>query len=86
MRGTSGMNASATFPPWMADGKDSSSFEVKKVVDNSSEESSDDFFESFGAGSSELMLRYSPAVSSLYVIAYTVVFVIGIIGKFTSRV
>lgn len=74
------MNGTTTFPPWMADGKDFT-LEVKKVADNSSEESTEqDFFESF-AWSSEFMLRYSPAVSTLYVIAYTVVFVIGIIGK-----
>lgn len=45
-----------------------------------SDELEEDFFESF-AWSSEFMLRYSPAVSIVYFIAYTVVFVIGVIGE-----
>ena len=47
---------------------------------NSTVESDDSYLDSFD-WSSEMLLRYSPSVAAIYCVAYTLVFVLGIIGN-----
>jgi hypothetical protein len=47
---------------------------------NSSDENDSSSYETY-SWSSDLMMRYSPAVSSVYFVAYTIVFAMGIIGN-----
>ena len=58
---------------------------VSLVVDLGNETSTnstidDSYLDSFD-WSSEMLLRYSPSVSSIYCVAYTLVFILGIIGN-----
>lgn len=45
-----------------------------------SEQEEMDFLETF-AWSSDFLLRYSPSISGIYCLAYTIVFVMGIVGN-----
>lgn len=50
------------------------------VYTNASLEDEESFYQTF-SWSSEFMMRYSPAISTIYCVAYTIVFVMGIIGN-----
>lgn len=54
--------------------------ELGNSSENFSQQEEDSFYETY-SWSADFMMRYSPAISSVYCIAYTIVFAMGIIGN-----
>ena len=75
------MNESISLPEKISMTLESrSSNDMASEEDNATFSSSDAFYETF-AWSPDLMMRHSPGISSIYCLAYFLVFVLGIIGN-----